>query len=102
VYRSICPKVTKFTPLITIFSQTDTISSNPPTSIEIIFEFILYQLFFSHGPLLMAVGKGSWKEREVGKSKMELERLKLENSSRSWKVPRDTLRLIMNLLKAVT
>ena len=46
VYRSICPKVTKFTPLITIFSQTDTISSNPPTSIEIIFEFIFYQKIF--------------------------------------------------------
>ena len=43
VYRSICPKVTKFTPLITIFSQTDTISSNPPTFIVIIFEFIFYQ-----------------------------------------------------------
>ena len=37
------------------------------------------------------VGKGSWKERQVGKfyvgkSKMKLERLKLESSSRSWKV----------------
>ena len=32
------------------------------------------------------VVKGSWKEREVGKSEMKLERLKLESSSRKWKV----------------
>ena len=35
---------------------------------------------------MRVVGKGSWKEREVGKSKMKLERLKLESSRRSWKV----------------
>ena len=29
-------------------------------------------------------GKGSWKEREVGKSEMKLERLKLESLSQSW------------------
>ena len=33
-----------------------------------------------------AVGKGSWKEREVGKFEMKLERMKLKGSSRSWKV----------------
>ena len=37
-------------------------------------------------PGIRVVGKGSWKEREVGKSKMKLERLKLESSSRSLKV----------------
>ena len=39
---------------------------------------------------IRVVGKGSWKERKVGKflvekSKMKLERLKLESWSRSWK-----------------
>jgi len=32
---------------------------------------------------MRVVGKGSWKEREVGKSEMKLERLKLESSDRS-------------------
>ena len=32
------------------------------------------------------IGKGSLNEREVGKSQMKLESLKLENSGRSWKV----------------
>ena len=35
---------------------------------------------------IRVVGKGSWKEREVGKFKMNLERLKLESSSWNWKV----------------
>ena len=34
---------------------------------------------------ICVVGKGSWKEREVGKSEMKLERLKLESSGQSWK-----------------
>ena len=43
------------------------------------------------------VGKGSWKKREVGKSKMKLERLNLESSSRSWKVRGEVGKLEVNL-----
>ena len=32
------------------------------------------------------VRKGSWKKREVGKSDMKSERMKLERTHRSWKV----------------
>ena len=40
---------------------------------------------------IRVIGKSSWKKREVGKfqvgkSKMKLERLKLESSWRDWKV----------------
>ena len=32
------------------------------------------------------VGMGSWKKREVGKFEINLERMKLESSRRSWKI----------------
>ena len=35
---------------------------------------------------IRVVGKGSWKKREVGKSDMKLERLKLESLGRSLKI----------------
>ena len=34
---------------------------------------------------IRVVGNGSWKKREVGKSNMKLERMKLVSSRRSWK-----------------
>ena len=35
---------------------------------------------------IRVVGKGSWEQREVGKSDMKLERMKMESSFRGWKV----------------
>ena len=46
---------------------------------------------------IRVVGKGSWKEREVGKSEMKLERLKLESSDRSWKVRAEVGKLGLKL-----
>ena len=43
------------------------------------------------------VGKGSWKEREVGKSEMKLERSKLESSGRSWKARTEVGKFKFNL-----
>ena len=43
------------------------------------------------------VGKGSWKEREVGKSEMKLERSKLESSGRSWKARTEVGKLGLKL-----
>ena len=40
---------------------------------------------------------GSWKEREVGKSEMKLERLKLENSRRSCKARNEVGKFKLNL-----
>ena len=36
---------------------------------------------------ICVVGKGSWKEREVGKSEVEKFLFKLERAKRSWKEP---------------
>ena len=43
------------------------------------------------------VGKNSWKKREVGKSGMTLERMKLKSSVWSWKVRAEVVKFWFNL-----
>ena len=46
--------------------------------------FKLFPRFFHPSDGVHVVGKGSWKDREIGKFEMKLERVKLESSSQSW------------------
>ena len=45
-----------------------------------------WNLIYKNDEGIHAVRNQSWKKQEVGKFEMKLERMKLESSSRSWKI----------------
>ena len=46
---------------------------------------------------MRVVGKGSWKEREVGKSEVEKSQAMLKRTERSWKGPIEVGKLLLKL-----